>query len=213
MLELINKIKENKFLKTIGNIIYYILFIIVILILLVVIIQRISNNSTSILGYRIFNIVSGSMMPDYEIGDILVSKTISPSEIEIGDDIVYQGQKTGFQGKIVTHRVIEKTEENGVYTFRTKGTANEEADPTITGNQIYGKIIYKIHTLSFISKIINNMYAFYFLIFIPLSIIIIKKITDIIYCIKHKNDEENDEENNDENDNDKNSDKEDKSDK
>jgi len=191
MLELINKIKENKALRTIGNILYYMLFVIIILILLVVIIQRVSNNTLSLAGYRIFNIVSGSMMPDYEIGDILISKAIDAKDVKIGDDVVYIGKKSPLQGMIVTHRVIEKKEENGVYTFRTKGIANEESDPTINGDQIYGKIIYKVQTLSFISKIINNLYAFYFCIFVPLSIIIIKKITDIIYCIKHKDDEEN----------------------
>lgn len=194
MLELINKIKENKVLRIIGNILYYMLFIIIILILLVVIIQRVSNNTLSLGGYRIFNIVSASMMPDYEIGDILISKEISPSNVEIGDDIVYIGKKIPLQGMTVTHRVIEKKEENGEYTFRTKGIANEESDPTITGNQIYGKVIYKVQTLSFISKIINNLYAFYFFIFVPLSIIIIKKITDIVYYLKHKDEDDNEEE-------------------
>jgi len=193
MLEFIKKIKENKILKTIANILYYILFVIIILILLVVIIQRVSNNTVSVAGYRIFNIVSGSMMPDYEIGDILISKEVEPKDIQIGDDVVYLGKKSNFQGMIVTHRVVEKKEENGVYTFRTKGIANEEADPTITEDQVYGKIIYKVQTLSFISKIINNMYAFYFFIFVPLSIIIIKKITDIVYYIKHKDEEDDDE--------------------
>lgn len=190
MLKLINKIRENKMLRAIANTIYYILFVIVILILLVVIIQRVSNNMLSLGGYRIFNIVTGSMMPDYEIGDILISKEIEPSNIEIGDDVVYLGKTASFQGKIVTHRVIEKNEENGKYTFKTKGIANEEPDPEITGEQVYGKIIYKVHTLSFISKIINNLYAFYFFIFVPLSLIIVKKIIDIIYCLKHKDDED-----------------------
>lgn len=194
MLEFINKIKENKPLRIIGNTIYYILFVLIVLILLVVLIQKVSNNNISLAGFRVFNIASGSMMPVYEVGDILISKSIEPSQIEIGDDVVYMGKKGDFQGKTVTHRIIEKTqEEDGTYTFRTKGTANEDVDPTIKGSQIYGKIVYKVQTLSFISKIINNMIAFYFLVFIPLSIIIIKKILDIVYSIKHRNDEEDEE--------------------
>lgn len=198
MLEFINKMKENIFLKTIGNIIYYTLFVLIILILLVVIIQRISNNSISFFGFRIFNIVSGSMNPDYEVGDILISKTTEPQNIKVGDDIVYVGEKLNLQGKIITHRVVSVSQEDGKYIFKTKGIANEEQDPTISQEQIYGKIIYKAHILSFISKVINNIYAFYFFIFIPLSIIIIKKIRDIIYCIKYKDEEyEEDEENED----------------
>ena len=71
---MLNKIKNNKALKIIGNIIYYILLALVILILAVVILQRVSKNNASIGGIRIFNIVTESMFPEYQIGDVLISK-------------------------------------------------------------------------------------------------------------------------------------------
>lgn len=89
------------------------------------------------------------------------------------------------RGKIVTHKIIEKREENGKLFFTTKGIANEEADPEISEDQIYGKIVYKTIILSFISKIINNIYAFYFLIFIPIAIIICKLIIDNVISYKN----------------------------
>ena len=87
--------KENKNKKTlhiIGNILYAIVFIIVILMLVVVVLQRVSNNTIALGGYRIFNVATGSMVPKYEIGDVLISKEIEPSEIKEGDDIVYKGK-------------------------------------------------------------------------------------------------------------------------
>ena len=167
-------------LKIIGNILYYMLVVLVLLILLVVLLQRFTHNNASIGGIRIFNIVTESMVPEYKVGDILISKSIDPSKIEIGDDVVYMGEVGSFQGKIITHRVIDIEKDGDNYKFHTKGIANEYEDPAVVSeDQIYGTIIYKTHILSFISKIINNLYGFYFLIFIPLAVLIIVKIVKI----------------------------------
>ena len=176
---MLNKIKNNKALKIIGNIIHYILLALVILILAVVILQRVSKNNASIGGIRIFNIVTESMFPEYQIGDVLISKKIEPSKIKVGDDLVYLGTEQGFAGRVVTHRVVDIEESDGKYRFHTKGLANEVEDPVVQENQIYGIVIYKTYILSFITKIINNIYGFYFLIFIPLTILIIVKFVKI----------------------------------
>lgn len=177
----LEKIKENKVLNLIGNILYTILFIIAIIMLIIVILQRMSNNSLSIAGYRMFVVVSGSMEPKYEIRDVLVSKEVEPSEIKLGDTVVYKGEVGGTKGRFVTHQ-IEKInkQEDGTYKYITKGLSNIEEDPEISQNQIYGKIIYKIQSLSFISKLISNNYIFYFFIFVPIGILIYKQIRNLI---------------------------------
>lgn len=183
-------IEENKPIMTIGKVLYIILFIFTILILLVVLMQRFSNNTLAIGGYRMFNIISESMVPKYEIGDIILSKSIEPKDIKVGDDITYMGESGAFEGRIVTHQVISIEQEDGKYIFHTKGIANDIADPEVKENQIYGKIVHKFVTLSFIGKITNNMYGFYILIFIPISILIALKIREII---KNANEEDSEE--------------------
>lgn len=191
---MINKLRENKAIKIIGNILYYLLVIIVLLILAVVLFQRVSNNNASIGGIRIFNIVTESMVPEYNVGDILVSKSIDPSKVKVGDDLVYLGNTGSFQDKIITHRVIAIEQgEDGKYLFYTQGIANPEPDPVVSEDQIYGTIIYKTVILSFISKIINNLFGFYFLIFVPLTVLIIVKIIKI-HGEKDDEDDEEDEE-------------------
>lgn len=195
---MVNKLKNNKALKIIGSILYYMLVLLIIAVLAVVLLQRVSKNTITIGGIRIFNIVSESMVPKYEIGDVLIAKSIDPSKLKVGDDVAYQGEVGSFEGKVVTHQIIAIEEENGELKFHTKGIANEEEDPVISGSQIYGKIIYHIKSLSVISKIINNIYGFYFLIFVPLTILILIKIKDIVVSIKERREEEEeDEENND----------------
>ena len=191
---MINKLRENKAIKIIGNILYYLLVIIVLLILAVILFQRVSNNNASIGGIRIFNIVTESMVPEYNVGDILVSKSIDPSKVKVGDDLVYLGNTGSFQDKIITHRVIAIEQgEDGKYLFHTQGIANPEPDPVVSEDQIYGTIIYKTVILSFISKIINNLFGFYFLIFVPLTVLIIVKIIKI-HGEKDDEDDEEDEE-------------------
>lgn len=180
-----------KVVKIIGNILYYLLVVVILMILAVVLIQRISNNNLSLAGIKIFNIVTESMVPKYEVGDILISKTVDPSQVKVGDDLVYLGQEGSFADKIVTHQVIaiDKTE-TGEYEFHTKGIANEQEDPIVSQSQIYGIIIYKTHILSLISKIINNIYGFYFLIFLPLTLLIIIKIIKVYNEYKQDKEEQ-----------------------
>lgn len=180
MKEIIEKIKNNKILNIIWNIVYTILFILVVLMLLVVIIQRTSNNNIALGGYRMFNVATESMIPKYEVGDILIAKEISPEELKIGDDVAYIGKEGSFNDRIVTHQIIEKNKEDNKYIFLTKGIANDIADPKIGEEQILGKIIYKAKLLSLFGKAIQNIYVFYFIIFIPIVLIIFKQIYRIL---------------------------------
>lgn len=187
MKELFKKMKENKALKLIGNILYILLFVIIVLMLVVVILQRVSDNSISLGGYRLFTVATGSMEPKYEVGDILISKEIDQNDIKVGDDIVYRGKEGSFNGKVVTHQVVSIRDEEGNKKIITKGIANTEEDPEIDGTQVYGKVIYKVQTLSFISQIIKNIYVFYFIIFVPIAIIIFRQIR---YYLRKDDDED-----------------------
>lgn len=195
MLEKLKKIKENKVLNLIVNILHTIIFIVVVLMLLVVILQRVSNNTITIGGFRMFTVATGSMIPVYDVGDILISKEIEPDKIEVGDDLVYLGKEGSFDNKVVTHRVISiEKEEDGNFKIVTQGVANNASDPEIDQNQVYGKIIYKIKTLSFLQKIMKNIYVFYFLVFIPVGILVYKNVKNIININEDEDSNDEDEE-------------------
>ena len=63
-------------LNIIGKILYTIMVIIVILILILAILQKTSDNKFSIGGIKIFAVITGSMIPVYDIGDILIVKDV-----------------------------------------------------------------------------------------------------------------------------------------
>ena len=184
---MLKKIRDNKVIKIIGNILYALAFILVLLILIVVAIQRFSNNDIAIFGIRFFYVASGSMLPQYGVGDILISQETDPENINVGDAITYLGNKGSMNGMIVTHQVVEKNmTEDGKYTFVTKGTANTIVDPAVSEDQVYGKVLGKSQILSFICKLLQNIYGFYFIIIVPLGIILAKFIFNFLVSREEK---------------------------
>lgn len=196
MFNKIRKIKENKVLSTIWNIVYTLLFVLVIFLLIIVVMQRVTNNDITIGGIRMFSVETGSMVPVYNIGDVLIAKEIEPNEIKVGDDIVYKGEEKTYNNKVVTHRVksIEK-QEDGNYKIITQGVANDIEDPEINQTQVYGKIVYKVRILGFLTRLTRNVYTFYFIIFIPIAMIIFRIIKSM-FGGDDEEDDENDGENN-----------------
>ena len=96
----------KKILKTLTTIIKTCFAIVIVTFIIAVCIQRFSNNKLSFMNYRIFTVVTGSMVPKYVVGDVLISKKTDPYKIKKGDTISYLGNSGSFNGKIVTHEVI-----------------------------------------------------------------------------------------------------------
>ena len=168
----------SKMVKTILKTLKIVLTVIVVIVLGAVIIQRVSNNKVNLFGHGIYTIVSESMKPDYEIGDMFLSKEIKYEDIKVGDDIVYIGKSSTYEGKTITHRVIRI--DNGTKTIYTKGINNTAEDPGIKYDQVCGKVVYKFFLLSIFSRLMNNSVLFYIIIFVPFTLLVFFDIKAII---------------------------------
>lgn len=177
---MIEKIKNNKVLRILAMIIKAIISFFIIIVVSIIFIQRISDNKLTLGGYSIYTIITESMVPKYNVGDMVIAKKIPITELKVNDDIVYLGNKNDFAGKIVTHQIIEIEKKGNELYFHTKGIANMIEDPLVEENQILGKVIMKGTILSLISKIVNNPYGFYFVIFVPFAILLVMEIIDFI---------------------------------
>ncbi len=171
------KLKDNKIFKIVIAAIRVFFTIVILAFLVSVCLQRFSDNKLSLFNYRMFSVVSGSMAPRYNVGDVLISKEVKPSDIKIGDTISYLGNSGDFYGKVITHEVvgIEK-DANGKYFFRSRGLTNIVEDPIVLEDQLYGVVVYKTLILSTIYKIISTSIGFYILIIVPIIGIIIFEI-------------------------------------
>ena len=179
-----------KTFKFVISVIKFILTALIIVIIGVILIQRFSNNNMSLAGYRIFTVVTESMVPKYEVGDVILVKEEEKTNIQVGDDVTYMGKIGSYADKIITHQVIGiEMGNDGLLKFHTKGIANEDEDPLVSEEQIYGVVQAKLQVITFLNGIINNMYGMYFLIIIPLAIIM---FTEFKSFKEDKNDYEED---------------------
>lgn len=140
---------------------------------LLVCLQRFSNNSVSLFSYRMFSVVTASMAPMYDIGDILLCKEVDVDTLKVGDDISYYGDAGTYKDKVITHRIIDiKVNDKGEKEFYTKGIATSIVDPVVKKEQIYGKITKEIEPMSVLYKFISTTTGFYICIFVPLTLLI-----------------------------------------
>lgn len=75
----------------------------------------------SILSYQEYEVISGSMEPEYPVGSLVYVKAADFGEINEGDVIAFSSS-----GTVITHRVVEVDTQN--LQFTTKGDANEAND-------------------------------------------------------------------------------------
>ncbi|MGY1754682.1 signal peptidase I [Blastococcus sp. SYSU D01042] len=91
------------------------------------------------LGYRTMTMLTGSMAPMIEPGDVTVVTPIAVEDVTEGMVISYH-QPIGDRS-LVTHRVVDvQRDAAGTVTVRTKGDANESVDPwtaTLQGDTAY----------------------------------------------------------------------------
>lgn len=166
------KVKQKgiEVFRIIWNIISRLLTVVIIIICLIIGVQKVTNNKESFFGYRIFRVQTGSMIPKYQIGDVILVKEKDANNIKVGDDVTYLGEAASVKGLLITHRVIDIEEKDGKRIFHTKGIANNLEDPAITGNQINGVVQTKLYVLTLICNLLVNKYIFYFCGIVPLSI-------------------------------------------
>ena len=124
-----------------------------------------SYNHTSIFGFRMYKVMTGSMEPSIHVSDTIMIK--ESDNYKKGDIVTY---KDG--DEYVTHRIVSVNEDNII----TKGDANNTEDSPIKEKDIIGKVIFKMTMLGFLVYLLNKP-IIWILVFI-IGILIIFVIPD-----------------------------------
>lgn len=134
-------------------------------------------------GYMPMTVLSGSMSPVIQAGDLIIVKTIKPEEVKVGDVITYNVDKK----ILVTHRVVEILNDNKEIRFRTKGDANRVVDEKlVSGRQIVGSLAYKIPYGGHAAKLAASPQGFVLLVVIPAFLLIGGELKTILSCVRSK---------------------------
>lgn len=171
------KSKIQKKTPKIFNTILSLLVIIAIISLSSLAIQKVifKDDVPSLFGYKILQVMSGSMSGTFETGDLIIVKEVKKeSELKIGDIITFKTKDT-----IVTHRIIDITKSNERLEFTTKGDANSAKDADkVAFNNIEGKYIVRV---AFLGKILNMMQTpigMTIVVILPILIIVLLILQD-----------------------------------
>lgn len=129
-----------------------------------------------LLGYQCYTILTGSMEPEYCVGDLIYVKEVDVNSIKVGDDITFILNE---ELVVATHRVIGIDAEN--QHFYTKGLANETEDnDPVHFNNVIGVPQFCIPKLGYVSDYIQNPPGMYITIAAGVVLILIVFLPDMI---------------------------------
>lgn len=120
----------------------------VFLILITIVIPR-------VIGAVPLTVLTGSMEPTFNPGDLIVTMPIAKKEINRGDIITFQ-PKSG-DPMLITHRVVSVGFAlNGNKILVTKGDANDAPDDPIITDQVKGKLLYHVPYLGYLANAVPS---------------------------------------------------------
>lgn len=170
-----NKIEKKNRIKRILKYIFSPILILIVICATNIVYQAVIKKDVDInvFGFKPYIVLSGSMEPNLQIGDMIISKSVNEEQIKIGDIITFVDNNKN----IITHRVVDILIKDGKKLYQTKGDNNSSKDVgVISIENIKGKYSFKI---SKVGSIITEMIT-------PTGLIITILIITIFYISTSK---------------------------
>lgn len=144
-----------KVLKTLGQVVLFVILIFFILL------NIFSMNNKSLFGFRIYRVISGSMQPALQIGDVIIIK--KANNYAEKDIITYDNGLT-----TITHRIKSIDGDEII----TEGDANDAPDKPITKDRILGKYFFRISTFSVFSIMLTGKTIYLIMVLVLFAILL-----------------------------------------
>lgn len=135
-------------------------------------------------------VISNSMAPKINKGDLLFVQGRDPEDIIEGDIIVFDADWSGAPDEPIVHRVVDIRKVGGDWEFRTKGDANNDKDEDwVDEDDILGVVCGRIPYIGWIKIVLTD----YGLLIPVLIILAVPLIVSIVWdIIKGEEEEEKD---------------------
>ena len=144
----------------------------------------------SLFGFRYYTILTPSMAPTYQVGDMVFVKLANADTINVGDVITFNPSSES--DAYLTHRVAEKIdnyEGTGVTCFRTKGDANNAEDSfLIDENRVIGAVNFYIPKMGYVFRFVQLRW--YFVIALVILIGVLLHLLKLYFAPAQENEEE-----------------------
>ena len=158
-----------KVLKTLGQVVLFAILIFFILL------NILSMNNKSLFGFRIYRVISGSMQPALQIGDVIIIK--EANNYAEKDIITYDNGLT-----TITHRIKSINGDEII----TEGDANDAPDKPITKDRILGKYFFRISTFSVFSIMLTGKTIYLIMMLVLFAIVLFAIIDRVTRNIEYR---------------------------
>ena len=130
----------------------------------------------SILGFSAFIVVSSSMTPVFDAGDVIILRSIDTDKLEIGDIVTC----TTVSSSLLTHRLVDIYGEAEEKRFVTRGEANNADDEPIEADRILGKVLFSLDRMgSFMLRLKEPSGIIILIAVIALGLFVIPSLFDL----------------------------------
>ena len=159
----------KKTFKTVWNVVSTLLVVLIVLCAVFLMGSR-------VMGYQVYTVISGSMEPEYSVGDLLYVKKVDVNTIKAGDPITFILNEDLV---VATHRVVRVDSEN--QRFYTKGDSNEiEDNDPVHFNNVIGVPQFSIPLLGYVSDYIQHPPGMYVTIAVGVVLILLVFAPDLL---------------------------------
>ena len=124
-------------------------------------VQVVNKGYVSFFGYSFFKVTTGSMEPTISVGALILTQDVEIDTIEIDDVVSFFSKEAYLNGKIITHRVVEKeVSGTGQVLLTTRGDANSSTDiHRVDENNLIGKVVWISGEDNIFAKMINFLFG------------------------------------------------------
>ena len=111
--------------------------------------------SVGLFPFHPTTVLSGSMRPVLDAGDVVIVAKAPADVVNQGDIIQFRKEKVS-----VMHRVVDIQEWGDSSVFITKGDANEDPDSDpVVPEQVVGKVVFKIPKIGWVAIVVKEFFT------------------------------------------------------
>lgn len=125
-----------------------------ILIAAVFAVALVSAGIPRMLGGTSLTVLTGSMQPELNPGDVIALVPAKTDRLQVGDVVTFQ--PVSGDPMLITHRITAIDVTGAKPMFTTRGDANNADDPAIVGAQIQGRVLYSVPYVGWVRQLIGN---------------------------------------------------------
>ena len=171
----------KKVLSIVVRVLLWIIILLAALFAFTTLATRDNDNVANLGGFTPMTVLTDSMSPTFNHGDLIIIRKCDPNSLEVGDIVTFH---TIIENEYAlnTHRIISANDTGAGYkSYTTKGDNNAIQDQrSIAAGDIVGKYIGRIPYLGFVMNFLSSSVGFLIVIVLPLLVFFIYQVYHLV---------------------------------